>query len=99
MEQATARSSAPCGDKPLSVKLSDDVKPWGGSISGVFVLFLSSVVFSGSIFMVKSERDADTKEPTKVTNNTDIDAMIAPMASNILPSPVNIIVNGIYIID
>ena len=48
--------------------------------------------------MVKLEKDADTKVPTKVIN-TNIDTMIAPMASNIQPSPVNIIVNGIYIID
>jgi hypothetical protein len=48
--------------------------------------------------MVKSERDADAKVPTKMIN-TDINAMIVPMASNIPPSPVNIIVNGIYIID
>jgi hypothetical protein len=48
--------------------------------------------------MVKSERDADTKVPTKMIN-TDIDAMVTPMARNIPPSPVNIIVNGIYIID
>ena len=46
--------------------------------------------------MVKSR--ADTKVPTKVIN-TNIDTMVAPMASNIQPSPVNIIVNGIYIID
>jgi hypothetical protein len=45
--------------------------------------------------MVKSERDAYAKVPIKVIN-TDIDATIAPMASNIPPSPVNIIVNGIY---
>jgi hypothetical protein len=44
------------------------------------------------------ERDADTKVPTRVIN-TDIDAMIAPMTSNIQPSPVNIIVTVIYIID
>jgi hypothetical protein len=41
---------------------------------------------------------ADAKVPTKVTN-TDIDAMTTPMASNIPPSPVSIIVNAIYIID
>jgi hypothetical protein len=34
-----------------------------------------------------------------VINNTDIDAMIAPMAGNIPSFPVNIIVNEIYIID
>jgi hypothetical protein len=44
------------------------------------------------------ERDADTKVPTRVIN-TDIDAMIAPMTSNIQPSPVNIIVTVIYMID
>jgi hypothetical protein len=49
--------------------------------------------------MVKSERDADAKVPTKVINNTDIDAMIAPMAGNITSSLINIIVNEIYIID
>jgi hypothetical protein len=43
--------------------------------------------------MVKSERDADAKVPTKVVN-TDIDAMTIPMTSNIPPSPVSIIVNG-----
>jgi hypothetical protein len=41
------------------------------------------VVFAGT-FMVKLEReDADAKVPTKVIN-TDIDAMIIPMAINIL---------------
>ena len=64
----------------------------------MFVLFWLSVVFPGGIFIVKSERDADARVPTKVINNTDIDAMIVPMASNIPPSPVNVIVNGIYII-
>jgi hypothetical protein len=48
--------------------------------------------------MVKLEKDADTGLPTKVISN-DIDTMIASMASNIQPSPVNIIVNVIYIID
>ena len=48
--------------------------------------------------MVKSERDADAKVPRKVMN-IDINAIIIPMASNIPPSLVNIIVNGIYIID
>jgi hypothetical protein len=49
--------------------------------------------------MVKLERDADAKVPTKVINNTDIDAMIVPMASNIPPFLVNTIVNEVYIID
>ena len=44
--------------------------------------------------MVKS----DAEVPTKVMN-TDIDAMIAPMASNIPRFPVSIIVSVIYIID
>jgi hypothetical protein len=48
--------------------------------------------------MVKSERDADAKVPTIVVN-ADIDAMTTPMTSNIPPSPVNIIANGVYIID
>jgi hypothetical protein len=65
----------------------------------VFVLFWLSVVFPGGIFMVKLEReDADAKVPTKVIN-TKIDAMIAPMPSNILTFTISIIVNRIYIID
>jgi hypothetical protein len=49
--------------------------------------------------MVKLEReDADAKVPTKVIN-ADIDAMIAPMPSNILTFTISIIVNRIYIID
>jgi hypothetical protein len=64
----------------------------------MFVPFWVSVAFPGGIFMVKLERDADTKVPTRVMN-IDIDAMIAPMTSNIQPSPVNIIVTVIYIID
>jgi hypothetical protein len=36
--------------------------------------------------------------PTKVVN-TDIDVMTTPMTSNIPPSRVSIIVNGIFIID
>lgn len=48
--------------------------------------------------MVKSERDTDAKVPTIVVN-ADIDAMTIPMTSNIPPSPVSIIVNGVYITD
>jgi hypothetical protein len=48
--------------------------------------------------MVKLERDADEKVPTKEIN-TDIDTMIALMASNILSITVSIIVNRVYIID
>ena len=48
--------------------------------------------------MVKLERDADEKVPTKETS-TDIDTMIALMASNILSITVSIIVNGAYITD
>jgi hypothetical protein len=44
--------------------------------------------------MVKLERDADAKVPTKVTN-AGIDAMVTPMASKILPFTVSIIVNRI----
>lgn len=44
------------------------------------------------------ERDADAKVPTIVVN-ADIDAMTIPMTSNIPPSPVSIIVNGVYITD
>lgn len=58
---------------------------------------LSSVLFSGDVFMVKSERDADAEVPKVM--NTEIDAMIAPMTSNIPTFPVSIIVNVIYIID
>ena len=58
---------------------------------------LSSVLFSGDVFMVKSERDADAEVPKVM--NTEIDAMIAPMISNIPTFPVSIIVNVIYIID
>lgn len=47
--------------------------------------------------MVKSERDADAEVPKVM--NTEIDAMIAPMTSNIPTFPVSIIVNVIYIID
>jgi hypothetical protein len=42
--------------------------------------------------------DADAKVPTKVMN-IDIDAMIIPMAINILLFTFSIIVNGVYIID
>ena len=49
--------------------------------------------------MVKSERDADAKVPRKAINNTNINAMITPIASNIPPSPVNIMANEIYITD
>jgi hypothetical protein len=70
----------PWGDIPPSVKLSDGVKPWGGSISDVFVLL--SVVFSGGIFMVKLERNVDAEAPTKV-KNTDIATMNTLMASSI----------------
>jgi hypothetical protein len=48
--------------------------------------------------MVKSERDADAKVPTKVMN-TNIDTKIALMATNTLPFTVSIIVNEVYIID
>jgi hypothetical protein len=48
--------------------------------------------------MVKSERDADVKVPRKVMN-IDINAIIIPMASNILLFMFSIIVNRIYIID
>ena len=83
-----ARLFPPWGDKPPSVKLSDDV----------FVLFRLSVVFPGVSFMVKLERAADAKVPTKVTN-ADINAMVTPMAINILLFMYSIIVNGIYVID
>jgi hypothetical protein len=55
--------------------------PWGGSISDAFVP-LSSFVFSGGIFMVKSERDVDAEVPTKV-KDTDIDTTNTLMAINI----------------
>ena len=48
--------------------------------------------------MVKLERDADAKVPTKVIDR-NVNAMIALMARNILLFTVSIIVNGIYIID
>jgi hypothetical protein len=48
----------------------------------VFVT-LSSVLFSGGIFMVKLERDVDSEVPTKV-KNTDIDTMNTLMTSNIV---------------
>jgi hypothetical protein len=48
--------------------------------------------------MVKSERDADAKVPTKVMN-TGNDTIIAPMANNILLFTFSIMVNRIYIID
>lgn len=46
--------------------------------------------------MVKLERDADVQVPTKVIN-TNVYAMIALVARNILPFTVGIIVNGLYI--
>jgi hypothetical protein len=61
--------------------LSGGVKPWGGSVSDVFVP-LSSVVFSRGIFMVKLEKEVDAKVPTKVMK-TDIDTMNTLMASSI----------------
>ena len=64
----------------------------------VFMPFWLSVVFPEGIFMVKLERDADEKVPTKEIN-TDIDTMIALMASNILSITVSIIANVVYIID
>jgi hypothetical protein len=67
-------------------------------VSDVFVLFWPLVVFPVGVFMVKLERDADAKLPTKVTN-PDIDTMITPMAINILLLMYSIIVNGVYIID
>jgi hypothetical protein len=64
----------------------------------MFVSFWSSVVFPDGVFvvtLVKLERDADVELPIKVTN--DNNAMIAPMAMNILSFTVGIFVNGIYI--
>jgi hypothetical protein len=46
--------------------------------------------------MLKLERDVDVGVPTKVTN-TNVYAMIAPKAGNILPFTVVFIVNGLYI--
>lgn len=47
--------------------------------------------------MLKLERDVDVEVPIKVTN-TNVYAMIAPKARNILPFTVSIIiVNGLYI--
>jgi hypothetical protein len=48
--------------------------------------------------MVKLERDADVEVPTKVIN-TNVYAMIAPMARNTLPFTVGISLMGYILIE
>jgi hypothetical protein len=48
--------------------------------------------------MVKLERDADVEVPTKVIN-TNVYAMIAPMARNIPPFTVGITLMGYILIE